>query len=99
MYNWILGESPFSYNKNIKKVVITEGVTNVGESAFYYCTELTEVTISSSVTKLSGAFYQCSGLKKITVPKTVTEISNGEFLGCHAELTIYCKIFIGGIYE
>ena len=49
-------------------VVIPEGVTEIGASAFDGCTALTSVTIGSGVTDIVGwYFYGCSGLTSITV--------------------------------
>ncbi|MBD5349735.1 MAG: leucine-rich repeat domain-containing protein [Bacteroides sp.] len=40
-------------------------VTTIGESAFYYCSSLTSVTIPNSVTTIGkSAFYYCSSLTK-----------------------------------
>ena len=46
----------------------TYSVTSIGNSAFYYCSGLTSVTIPNSVTSIGeSAFYGCSGLKKVIV--------------------------------
>ena len=34
----------FSNRSSVKKVVIADGVTTIGDEAFYYCTSLTSVT-------------------------------------------------------
>ena len=60
---------------NLNSVIINEGVTTIGQSAFYYCSGLTSVTIPSSVTTIGrGAFYDCSGLSSVTIyaPPLVT---------------------------
>lgn len=52
-----------SKKDTIKKVVIEDGVTNIGECAFYECSNITEIDIPDSVTDIGMyAFYGCSSL-------------------------------------
>ena len=77
--------TPPWYNDRLKinKVVIKEGVTNIGDQAFQYCSGLTSVTIPISVTNIGeSAFYYCSGLTSITIPNSVTNIRYWTFQGC-----------------
>ena len=72
-----------SQRDEIKKVVIKDGVTNIGERAFYYCSGLTSLTIPNSVTSIGEyAFWQCSGLTSLTIPNSVTSIGEYAFYGC-----------------
>ena len=67
----------------IKTVVIENGVTNIGNYAFFLCSALTSITIPNSVTSIgSYAFYSCSGLKSITIPNFVTSIDIWAFIAC-----------------
>ncbi len=76
--------SPWSDCKNyIKKVIIEEGVTSIGEDAFFACSGLASITIPNSVTSIEDyAFYNCSSLASITIPNSVTSIGSGAFNAC-----------------
>jgi hypothetical protein len=61
------------YREGIKTVVIREGVTNIGSSAFYGCTGLTEIIISGSVTSIDiSAFSLCEALTAFSVAENNT---------------------------
>ena len=50
----------YSQQDKIKKVVIENGVTSIGNWAFYACENLTYITIPNSVTSIGVfAFYNC----------------------------------------
>lgn len=62
-------------SENVKKIVITQGITDIPESAFENFKNLTEVEIESGVKSIGKkAFYGCSDLSKITIPASVTSI-------------------------
>ncbi len=68
--------------EKIKKIVINNGVTNIGSYAFDGCTNLTSITIPNSVTSIgSVAFYGCTSLSSITIPNSVTSIGDMAFYG------------------
>ena len=68
---------------NLKKVEITEGVTNISKKAFYNCKTLEEVSISNTVTEIDDyAFQYCSSLKAVTIPDSVTSIGKYCFDSC-----------------
>ena len=64
----------------IPSVMNGKKVTEIGQNAFSYCTQLTRVTIPDSVTKIGyDAFYECRSLKSITIPKNVNSIDDRAF--------------------
>ena len=73
----------YSYRTNIKTVIIEDGVTSIGDGAFWGCSGLTSVTIPNSVTSIGiSAFWDCTGLTSVTIPNSVTSIGYGAFVGC-----------------
>jgi len=71
-------------------VIIPEGVTTIGEYAFYSCELLKTIKIPSKVTAIPGScFCGCSSLESVTIPEGVTTIGEYAFFGCnHKELTL-----------
>ena len=48
------------YQNIVQKIEIGNGITSVGDSAFYYCYSLSSITIPDSVTSIaSSTFYNC----------------------------------------
>ena len=73
----------YSEREKIKKIVIENGVTSIGQEAFTYCVSLTSITIPNSVTSIGGsAFTYCESLTSITIPNSVTSIGDWAFGGC-----------------
>ncbi len=78
-----------SYASDIKSVVIGDGVTNVGEYAFYNCKNLSSVIIPDSVTDIGYyAFSNCVSLSSINIPSGVTSIGESAFYYCSNLLSI-----------
>ena len=78
-----LGAPWYNNRGKIKKVVIEDGVTSIGNHAFELCPSLTSVTIPNSVKSIgSYAFLYCKGLTSITIPNSVTSIGGFAFEGC-----------------
>ena len=58
-------------------------VTAIGEKAFYYCSEITSITMSEDIRYIGkGAFAYCGALEKIYLPTEITEIADETFYMC-----------------
>ena len=78
----ILGNS-VANNTTIKKIIIPNTVTNIGNNTFCKFTALEEVIIPDSVTSIgSYAFYLCNNLKSIEV--NADFIGNDAFNACNS---------------
>ncbi|MGN1478488.1 MAG: leucine-rich repeat protein [Acutalibacteraceae bacterium] len=76
-------ESPFYNNDSINSIIISDGVTKIGNFAFSDCTGLINITIPDSVTSIGDwAFNRCTGLTNITIPDSVTSIGTSPFSSC-----------------
>ncbi len=82
--------NPLYYAKNlylngelVTDLVIPNGVTSIGSSAFYNCSSLTSITIPDSVTSIGeDAFCRCSSLTSVTISDSITSIGDLAFWGC-----------------
>ena len=80
----------YSCRTYIKRVVMQQGVTSIGDHAFWDCSGLTSVTIPDGVTSIGGdAFSGCTALTSVTIPGSVTSIDGYAFSGCDSLTDVY----------
>lgn len=79
------GRAPWYEVRNeIYQVVLPEGLTSIGDMAFYECSKLQSVVIPSSVTRIGKfAFAYCSDLKILNLGSGVTAIEECAFTDCY----------------
>ena len=62
---------------------VPDGVTRIGDYAFYNIDNMTGVTFPDSVTSIGEhAFLSCDGLTSVTIGSGVTSIEDSAFYGC-----------------
>ena len=82
---WIGSFDGDAYNYSIKKVIINNGVTTVGENAFIRCNGLTEVILPDSLNYIGkSAFSVCFNLVDCSIPDNVVSIDENAFWLCRA---------------
>ncbi len=66
-----------------KRVVISEGVTSIGNDAFSYCEQITEISLPTSLRSIGEySFYYCRALISINIPANVSSIGKYAFYEC-----------------
>ena len=69
----------------IKRIVVKEGITSIGDLAFYNCDKALFVALPESVTKIGDrAFKNCFSLVGIRLPKSLETIGEASFEACTA---------------
>ena len=87
----------FEYIASVKSLHIGEGVTSLTHYAFAGCTELTTVTLPSSLFMLgAGAFENCTGLQSVVI-NGLRQAWINSFSGCTSLTDIYiCDAYFAG---
>lgn len=81
--------TPIDRWRDLKEVVIEEGVTEIGVDAFSVCTSLETVTLPESLQKIGEkAFSYCTSLKTINIPDSVNVIGPKAFYFCKSLTSI-----------
>ena len=72
-----ISEIDFDIKGNLKRVIIGDGVTNVGDYALFCLPAAAQITLPESVTSIGRyGIAMCSKLTGMSIPKGVTEIGD-----------------------
>jgi len=76
---------------SVKRIVVRQGVTRIGDYAFFNCASLTGIFLPESLVEIGNySFDGCSNLMQIELPANLKAIGTGAFLQCEKlkEITI-----------
>ena len=81
---------PWSAHRHeITRVILEEGITRIGQRAFYEFSALTEIVIPNSVETIGIlAFYCCSNLVSVEFGTGLKNIGDSAFYGCDALVSV-----------
>lgn len=85
-YDYEIGLSPFWENENIRSLVVSDGITKIGNSLFERCKNMASASFPASLTEIGErAFfmYDQGGLTELNIPASITAIGEKAF-ACEA---------------
>ncbi len=106
-YDYTSHDSVFYQNDQIKEIVLSNGITSLGDCLFYYCANAKTVSLPATLTSIGdSAFAQkdavssyTAGLTSVTIPQAVTAIKSYAFYHTAiAEVTVPASVKTWGKY-
>lgn len=77
-----IGQKVFSENKNLKEVVVGDGIRKIDDS-FNGCKSLNKVELGTYTDSLINAFEACTNLEEVTFKSSQCYISGWTFVDCY----------------
>lgn len=78
-----IGANAFKNKTSLRTVLMQDNILTIGESAFYGCNNLRNLTLSDSLTAIGNSvFRNCTSLTTIDIPDATTSIGIYAFSGC-----------------
>lgn len=75
----------------ISNIILSEGITTIGDCAFYSCYKLSSITIPNSLIRIGiSSFEGCSSLVSVILPKNLTSMDDLAFANCDALNEVTC---------
>lgn len=81
----IIRSYSFSNCEKIKNIIISEGITEIGNRAFSQCCSLSSVSLPKTLKTIeNGTFNECRSLESIVIPEGVTKLAAYSFSQCNS---------------
>ena len=106
-YDYTFHDSVFYQNGQIKKIVLSNGITGLGDRLFYHCANAETVSLPATLTSIGNAAFAqedavsnyTAGLTSVTIPQAVTAIQSFAFQHTAiAEVTVPASVKTWGKY-
>ena len=81
-YDYEIGQSPFWENEDIRSLVVSDGITKIGNSLFERCRSMASASFPTSLTEIGERtffMYNEGGLAELNLPASVTTIGEKAF--------------------
>lgn len=90
MQNYAANKTPwYDLRFSVKKAIVAEGITTIGDNALAGCINLESATLPDSLKSIGDhAFSTCLALSSITIPDNVETIDQSAFADCEALTSI-----------
>ncbi|MDE7439796.1 MAG: leucine-rich repeat domain-containing protein, partial [Clostridia bacterium] len=79
----------YAIGKEETSFTVPQGVTAIGDWAFFFCKTLTEITLPDGLKSIGdNVFFNCTKLESINIPAGVTSIGECAFINCQSLTSI-----------
>ena len=79
-----IARAAFSFNYQIKNIIVPDSVKAIDYGAFYACTNLESILLPNDIKVIEyDTFSYCVALKNVIIPDSVLEIGSSAFLNCY----------------
>ena len=79
----------YQYRQKINRIIIEDGIKEIGNGDFYGCNNVNEVIIGKSVRNIEfDAFRECINLKSVTFSDSLKQICDSAFRNCSSLVSI-----------
>ena len=85
-----IASNAFAAIKNLKEIIFSEGIQEIGNDVCYFCENLEYVSMPNGITKIGESAFEFCNIKSVNIPDTTIEI--GAYCFAHSE--IVDKLFI-----
>ena len=85
--------------QSIRKIVVSEGITSVGDRAFVGLRSLESVSLADSVRAIGTSAFSASSLRSVVLPTEMDSIGDSAFSGCFSLDAITMPKRLGALGE